>query len=117
MSAVTSYITGLIGSFILTLIAFMLVLSEVQLHRYHLPNLMLIFIILFLAVVQLAVQVVFFVHLGHEAPPKWNSVLFISTFATIFLIVISSIWIMSHLNYNMTPEQMNQQYTQNQSGF
>ena len=76
---------------------------------------LLVGVVLVLAMIQLAVQLIFFLHLGLSKGARWNSVMFVITFSGIAVIVIASIWIMAHLNYNMTPEQM-RQYINGQSG-
>ncbi|HSW47612.1 MAG TPA: cytochrome o ubiquinol oxidase subunit IV [Candidatus Saccharimonadales bacterium] len=106
---VKSYLIGFLLSIILSLIAYNLVLT------HPISNISLIALIIIIAFVQLFVQLIFFIHLGQDSPPKWHLIFFISTFCAILAIVVGSIWIMSHLNYNMTPKQMNQ-YIKDQSG-
>lgn len=114
--AVESYIVGFLFSVVFTFLAYDLVLTDVNSRHKLFPLIFLLPIILIIACLQLIVQLIFFLHLGKEHAPRWNAFFFISTFMGILLIVIGSIWIMYHLNYNMTPMQMNQ-YIQNQSGF
>jgi cytochrome o ubiquinol oxidase operon protein cyoD len=56
---------------------------------------------------QAGVQIVFFMHLGTKN--RWNLAMFISTAGLVIVIVGGSMWIMSHLNYNMSGQQMNTQ--------
>lgn len=101
--SISSYIIGFILSLFLTLAAYFMV-------TLHLLTLIpLTIAILVLAVLQLLVQLIFFLHLGKEQGPRWHLVFFISTVGTVLLIVVASIWIMAHLNYNMMPSQMDQQ--------
>jgi cytochrome o ubiquinol oxidase subunit IV len=104
---VNSYIVGLVISVILTLLAYFVVSSSTDSQHAYL---VIIPIILILAVLQLIAQLIFFIHLGQESSPKWNVILFVSTFAGILLVVVSSIWIMAHLNPRMimppTPDGM-----------
>jgi cytochrome o ubiquinol oxidase operon protein cyoD len=74
--------------------------------------------IIILAIVQLLVQLIFFMHLASENGPRWKLAVLISTVGIILIVVVGSIWIMNHLNYNMmaNPTQMNQ-YIQSQDGF
>ena len=108
MPTYKSYITGFICSAILTLAAYFIVV-------YHVPN--AVFIILGLALIQLLVQLIFFLHLNQGADRKWNLVVLLSTVSIILILVIGSIWIMNHLNYNMmaSPTQMNT-YIDSQDG-
>lgn len=107
-----SYITGFILSIVLTLAAFFVVLYP---GYFHLQNAGAIATVLVLAVVQLFVQLIFFLHIGKESGPKWKLAAFASTLGIVIIIVIGSIWIMDHLNYNMmaSPSEMNQ-YIQSQ---
>ncbi|HSW96371.1 MAG TPA: cytochrome o ubiquinol oxidase subunit IV [Candidatus Saccharimonadales bacterium] len=103
------YITGFILSLILTITAYLIVVN----HLFTSDT--IIFAILVLAVIQLLVQLFFFLHLGQESKPRWNTIFFISTICMILVLVIGSIWIMNHLNYNMTPQEIHK-YIQNQDG-
>lgn len=96
-----SYILGFLLSVILTLLAYLGVIN----HLFPV-NLLLIFIVS-LGLIQLVVQLVFFLHLLKEKRPRWNFVIFIATISMILAVVVGSIWIMNHLNYNMTPQSMN----------
>jgi cytochrome o ubiquinol oxidase operon protein cyoD len=73
--------------------------------------------ILTLAVLQFIVQLFYFLHLGSETGPRWNLVVFLSTLGIVLILVVGSIWIMNHLNYNMmaSPSQMDS-YIQSQDG-
>jgi len=63
-------------------------------------------IIVALAIVQLVVQLIFFLHLGQGKDGHWNLTVFFSTVSVIVIFVIGSIWIMNHLNYNMMPTEV-----------
>jgi|SRR5579885_1089639 len=116
MKTIVSYSIGFLLSMIFTLLAYNLVFVHLNSHHRLISHPVLLVAILTLAMVQLFVQMIFFLHLGQESAPKWNLLFFISTFCAILAIVIGSIWIMDHLNYNMTPKQVNQ-YINDQSGF
>ena len=58
-----------------------------------------------LAFVQFIVQLYFF--MGQEVRQKWNFIILLSTVGLVFIVVMGSIWIMYHLNYNMSPQMMN----------
>lgn len=110
MNRVVSYSIGLLLALCLTLEAF----STVSAHT--LPTPILIAAILLLAMVQLSVQLVFFLHLGQDKESQWNTAMFFFTFFGILTVILSSLWIMNHLNNNMTPMQV-EQYINNQSSF
>lgn len=106
MPTYKSYITGFILSIALTLAAYFAVVK-------NLPNALLI--ILLLAIVQLFVQLIFFLHLNKGSDRGWNLVVLLSTASIILILVVGSLWIMNHLNYNMTPQDINN-YMSNQGG-
>ena len=120
MNRTKSYTVGLILAVCLTIIAFGLMLEylhissgHMQFGLWHRP--VVIVTVLTLAMIQLAVQLIFFLHLGQGNDSRWNVGLFCFTFFGILTVVVASIWIMYHLNHNMTPSQI-ETYINNQSG-
>ncbi len=107
-----SYITGFIISIVLTLAAYFAVVD------LRMSATAILAIILALAVVQLVVQMFFFLHVAEQPGRSWKLTVFGSTLVLVLIIVIGSLWIMNHLNYNMmaNPAQM-QQYINDQQGF
>jgi cytochrome o ubiquinol oxidase subunit IV len=99
----TSYIIGFILSLVFTLVPYYLVVEK------KLTTEALVATILGFAVLQLVVQVVFFLHLGREPKPRWNLLFLVSTVSIILLVAVSSLWIMHHLNHNMSPMEMKQE--------
>lgn len=100
-----SYTTGFVLSVALTLIAYFFVAHHVW------SGWMLVAIIVSLAVLQLLVQLVFFLHLGHEGQPRWKSWVMLFMLIVLAILVGGSLWIMNNLNYHMmhmSPEQLNQ---------
>lgn len=61
----------------------------------------LFILLMSLAVTQLVLQILFFLHLGKEAKPRWNALAFITMIMVVLFIVVGSIWIMNNLDYNM----------------
>ena len=59
-----------------------------------------------LAVVQATLQLIFFMHLGIEEKPRWNLITFCLLVLMIIIIVVGSIWIMYHLDYNVMPDMV-----------
>ena len=97
-----SYSIGFLISLELTLGAYLLVINQAFSSRR------LILTIMGLAVAQLLVQLIFFLHLGRESKPRWNLVVFSFAATVVLILVIGSLWIMNHLNYHsMTPQQTN----------
>lgn len=99
-----SYILGFIFAIVLTLIAYFIVIN-----RLLAPN-MVIWVIMGLALVQLLVQLVFFLHFGRDKKTRWNNAAFYFMLIILVIIIAGSLWIMNNLNYNMmmTPEKMNE---------
>lgn len=104
MPAIKLYVAGFVLAIVLTLAAYAVV--ERQLLEHGLA----VYVLVGLALVQFAVQLVFFLHLGDERGPRWNMAAFLFTLIVLGVIVLGSLWIMHNLNYNMdmTPEQMDE---------
>src|SRR3989344_6323312 len=89
-----AYTTGFAISIVLTLAAFYFV------HEKIFNGWELAIAILVLAVGQLLVQLLFFIHLGREEKPRWNLVSFLFMLLVILILAIGSLWIMYNLNYH-----------------
>ncbi len=113
-----SYIIGFVLSLVLTLSAAWLVWMNIHFGDGMISRITVIGILIALALIQLLVQLIFFMHLAGESGPRWRLGVFAGTVGIILIIVIGSIWIMDHLNYNMmaSPADMNA-YIQSQDGF
>lgn len=113
-----SYAVGFVLSALLTSAAFLIAWIHVSSGHAAISHGMLVSILLILAGAQLFVQLIFFMHLADESGPRWKLAAFISTVLIVCIIVIGSLWIMDHLNYNMmaSPSEMNS-YIQSQDGF
>ena len=96
--SVLSYLVGFVLSILLTLAAYMSVVNKLFVGRT------LIVFVVSLAVVQLLVQLLFFLHLGRETKPRWNLVIFLFMLLVVGIIAGGSLWIMHNLDYNMMPE-------------
>lgn len=75
--------------------------------------------ILTLAVVQLILQLVVFLHLGQKNM-RLTRISVIYGFIMLTIIVVASLWVMANMNYNMhmSPEQMQEfMLEQNKKGF
>lgn len=58
-----------------------------------------------LALVQMLVQLFFFLHLGEESRPRLKAWSFVYMTLILLIVVGGSLWIMHHLNYNMMEMQ------------
>lgn len=94
-----AYVIGFSLSMVLTLSAYFTVVSN------FLNGWVLVAALFSFAFAQLAVQLIFFLHLLQEAKPRWNLVIFIVTFSIILTVVIASLWIMNHLSYHLLQPQ------------
>jgi cytochrome o ubiquinol oxidase operon protein cyoD len=95
------YTLGFVLSLLLTVTAYMSVVNHVSVGWTAVGT------IAGLAIVQLLVQLLFFLHLGEESRPRINLVIFAFMLLVVFIMVGGSLWIMHNLNYNMTPAYMN----------
>lgn len=87
-----SYVIGFIASLLLTLVSFSLVITKAISGAY------LIYAILGLALIQAVCQLLFFLHVGTEDKPRWESMVFYFMILVLFIIVLGSLWIMYDLN-------------------
>jgi cytochrome o ubiquinol oxidase subunit IV len=71
--------------------------------RHHLPESVLPMTIFGLGTVQVVIQLVFFLYLGMESKPHWNSITFFFTVLVTIVVIGGSLWIMDNLNYNVMP--------------
>jgi len=96
-----AYITGFILSIALTLLAYSLTVHHVVAGNAF------ILVIASLAMIQLAIQLLFFLHLSQESRPRWRLLVFGFMVMVVAILVYGSVWIMNNLNYNMmTPSQL-----------
>ena len=93
-SALT-YSIGFFVSLLLTLAAYFVVTNRVA------EGVWLVAIIVGLALIQLLVQLYFFLHLGQEAKPRWKLLTFGFMILVLIILVFGSLWIMQNLDYNM----------------
>lgn len=89
-----SYIIGFLASLILTLSAYFLIAEKV------LGGWAAVLAITGLALIQLLVQLVCFLHLGREAKPRWNLQVFLFMLVVVGIVVFGSLWIMNNLAYH-----------------
>lgn len=95
--SMASYVVGFILSLIFTAIPYYMVVNKTVTGTALLTTIMAF------AVMQMLIQIFFFLHLGRGSKPMYNVVFFGATVVTILIVVVGSIWIMDHLNYNMAP--------------
>ncbi|HET7562278.1 MAG TPA: cytochrome o ubiquinol oxidase subunit IV [Rhodanobacteraceae bacterium] len=92
------YLTGFVLAAILTVIPFWLVMGHV------IPSVgWTIFIVLALAVVQIVVHIVYFLHLDTRSEGGWNMMAFIFSAVLVIIVLGASIWVMWTENSLMMP--------------
>lgn len=111
---VMGYVIGYLLSFVLTVTGYSLVV-------YKSASPWLITTLIILAIIQLIVQLVFFLHLGDEVRPRYKLASFLLMGGVLVIVVVGSIWIMDNLDYNMmhmtSDEKTNYMKTQHDKGF
>ncbi|MFN7093920.1 MAG: cytochrome o ubiquinol oxidase subunit IV [Burkholderiales bacterium] len=90
-----SYIVGFILSIVLTIIPYLIVVDHMLIGNA------LLLTVVGLAVLQLLVQLVFFLHLSTASEQRWNLMTFMFTILILIILVVGTLWIMWNLNYNM----------------
>lgn len=114
--SILSYTIGFIASIVLTSTAFFLVHTHLRNNHVFPTDKVVVIFLSILAVAQLLVQLVFFLHLDKESKPRWNLTVLLFAILVVTIIVAGSLWIMYHLNYNMSPQQMNNYMLQQDGG-
>lgn len=93
----TTYLLGYVICTILTLAAFFLIMKRTFPPHINVP------IILTLAGVQMVAQVQFFLHLGNERKPRWNTITFGFMLLIVAIVIGGTLWIMHTLNTRVMP--------------
>lgn len=93
-----SYTIGFVLSVILTAIPFWLVMGKV-IDSSSTTGL----ILLGLAVVQIVVHMVYFLHMNFRSEGGWTILALIFTVMVVVIMLAGSLWVMYHLNHNMMP--------------
>ena len=92
-----SYLLGFLISAVLVLGAYFIAVEHL------LSGLALDVALSVMAVAQAFVQLILFFNLTREPKPRWKLLVFIFMILIVLILVVGSIWIMHHLNYNMMP--------------
>lgn len=95
-----SYVIGFVLSVLLTIVAYIVATGDSGSRG------ILVAIIMTLAVIQLLIQLVFFLHLGDERKPRLNLTTFVFAVIVLVTIVFGTLWIMDHLNYHMLSDDV-----------
>ncbi|MGO4549036.1 cytochrome o ubiquinol oxidase subunit IV [Paenibacillus sp. 2TAB23] len=85
-----SYVIGFLFSIILTIIPLVVVMNDM------LGKTATTVLILIMAILQFAVQLIFFMHIRDEEKPRFNLMALIFGLVILLTIVVGSIWIMTY---------------------
>lgn len=92
-----SYIIGFILSIALTIIPYVIVVN----HSFSIDAIAISVVVI--GIIQLLVQLIFFLHLNTSKDGQSNLLSFVFTFIIIAILVVGSLWIMYNMNINMMP--------------
>lgn len=95
----SSYFIGFILSLIFSFIPYYMVVEQIVTGNT------LFITILGFAVIQMIIQVTFFLHIGRGPKPNWNLFFFGATLVVILMVVGGSVFIIDNLHYNMSPTE------------
>jgi cytochrome o ubiquinol oxidase operon protein cyoD len=90
-----TYVVGLVLAVLLTLIPFAAATDLAGGRDAAL------WVIVICAAVQMVVHLVFFLHLNRRPEQYWYRVALVFTVLVIAILVVGTLWIMTHLNHNM----------------
>ena len=98
-STFSGYMIGFVLSIILTAIPFWLVMTKVIADRNT-----AVLVLGGLAVVQIVVHMVFFLHMNGKVEGGWTLLSTIFTLVFVAIAITGTLWVMFHMNANMMPE-------------
>lgn len=87
-----AYIIGFFTSLFLTCTSFFLVVSNL------ISGTALVVTLVSLALLQAMFQLLFFLHLGQEAKPRWETLIFFFMLLILVIVAFGSLWIMHDLD-------------------
>ncbi|MFC2049483.1 cytochrome o ubiquinol/quinol oxidase subunit IV [Chlamydiota bacterium] len=91
-----AYLIGLGASLFLTGAAYLLVIARAFITRE-----VILLSLIGLAAFQATAQVLFFLHVGEEAKPRWETLVFLFMLLVLLIVVVGTLWIMSDLNHRL----------------
>ena len=95
------YVTGFVLSVILTVIPFAIVMAGGFESRFLTAA-----VVVGMAVVQILVHMVYFLHMNTRSDEGWTMMALIFTVVILVIVLAGSLWVMFNMNTNMMP-QMN----------
>ena len=97
-STLSGYATGFVLSVLLTAVPFWLVMGKVIANPAITTAVLLV-----LAVVQIFVHMIYFLHMNAKVEGGWSFLALIFTLAVVIITLSGSTWVMYHMNNNMMP--------------
>ncbi|MCD9230143.1 cytochrome o ubiquinol oxidase subunit IV [Ralstonia pseudosolanacearum] len=94
-ATVKGYLIGFVLAVILTVIPFKMVMGGGFSHDTVLVTVM------GLAVVQIVVHLIYFLHLDGSSTQRWNVMAFLFTLLILVIVIVGSLWVMHNMNVNM----------------
>jgi cytochrome o ubiquinol oxidase subunit IV len=95
------YLTGFLLSVVLTAIPFALVMTGVIADARVTTG-----ICMALALVQIVVHMVYFLHMNSKSENGWTMMALIFTIIIVVICLTGSLWVMYHMNQNMMPDMV-----------
>ena len=92
------YVTGFLLAGALTAVPFWLVMS-----RHGESPALIAIIVMGLAMVQVVVHMVYFLHMNRRAEGGWTLMALLFTILLLGIVLSGSLWVMHHLDVNMMP--------------
>ena len=105
------YVIGYILSLALTIEAYLLTVNGTFSPK------VVIAAVVGLAIVQLMVQLFYFMHFDRMVRAPWNIVMFLFMAMVVAIVVFGSWWIMENLDYHTTSPAKTEEYMKRQEGF
>ncbi len=105
-----SYTAGFLLSLALTFEAYLLATNK----TFSITTITIT--VLALAIVQLLVQLFFFLHFDRATKKSWNIVVFLFMALVVSIVVFGSLWIMKNLDYHMQSPADTEQYLKDNEG-
>jgi len=92
---VRGYLVGFFWAVLLTVIPFALVMTG------FFPPGVTAAVAAILAVAQIVVHLVYFLHMDRSAAQRWNVLVFVFTMLVIGIVIVGTLWVMYNMNANM----------------
>jgi len=105
-----SYVAGFLLSLATTIAAYVVVTEKLYSKNSIIAT------VAVLAIAQFFVQMLFFMHLGQEKKPRWKLLALVFMTGVVLIVVLGSLWIMHHLDYNMMSPRQMENYMDSQDG-